>query len=51
MRIVLSLKFCTDNAAMIACAVVQHFNLGHVSRLDLEVRSRMPIDRVMELYK
>ncbi|MBW4535797.1 MAG: tRNA (adenosine(37)-N6)-threonylcarbamoyltransferase complex transferase subunit TsaD [Pleurocapsa minor HA4230-MV1] len=44
------LKFCTDNAAMIACAAAQHFNLGHVSSLDLEVRSRMPIDRVMELY-
>ncbi|MFM2314539.1 MAG: hypothetical protein RLZZ04_3815 [Cyanobacteriota bacterium] len=45
------LKFCTDNAAMIACAAAQHFNLGHVSSLDLEVRSRMPIDQVMELYK
>ncbi|MGL5833916.1 MAG: tRNA (adenosine(37)-N6)-threonylcarbamoyltransferase complex transferase subunit TsaD [Waterburya sp.] len=45
------IKFCTDNAAMIACAAAQHFNLGHVSSLDLEVRSRMPIDQVMELYK
>jgi N6-L-threonylcarbamoyladenine synthase len=45
------LKFCTDNAAMIACAAAQHFNLGHVSRLDLEVRSRMPIDQVMDLYR
>lgn len=45
------LKFCTDNAAMIACAAAQHFNLGHFSSLDLEVRSRMPIDQVMELYK
>jgi N6-L-threonylcarbamoyladenine synthase len=45
------LKFCTDNAAMIACAAAQHFNLGHVSSLDLEVRSRMPIDKVMDLYK
>jgi N6-L-threonylcarbamoyladenine synthase len=45
------LKFCTDNAAMIACAAAQHFNLGHVSSLDLEVRSRMPIEQVMELYK
>jgi N6-L-threonylcarbamoyladenine synthase len=44
------LKFCTDNAAMIACAAAQHFNLGHVSSLDLEVRSRMPIDQVMDLY-
>ena len=45
------LKFCTDNAAMIACAAAQHFNLGHTSPLDLEVRSRMGIDKVMELYR
>lgn len=45
------LKFCTDNAAMIGCAAAQHFNLGHTSSLDLEVRSRMKIDQVMELYQ
>jgi len=45
------LKFCTDNAAMIGCAAAQHFNLGHTSSLDLEVRSRMAIDKVMELYQ
>lgn len=45
------LKFCTDNAAMIGCAAAQHFNLGHTSSLDLEVRSRMKIDRVMDLYQ
>ena len=45
------LKFCTDNAAMIACAAAQHFNLGHTSSLGLEVRSRMSIDKVMDLYK
>ena len=45
------LKFCTDNAAMIGCAAAQHFNLGHTSPLNLEVRSRMRIDRVMELYQ
>lgn len=44
------LKFCTDNAAMIGCAAAQHFNLGHTSSLDLNVQSRMKIDRVMELY-
>lgn len=44
------LKYCTDNAAMIGCAAAQHFNLGHTSSLDLEVRSRMAIDQVMELY-
>ena len=45
------LKFCTDNAAMIGCAAAQHYNLGHTSSLDLEVRSRMAIDKVMELYQ
>ena len=45
------LKFCTDNAAMIGCAAAQHFKLGHTSSLDLEVRSRMAIDKVMELYQ
>ena len=45
------LKFCTDNAAMIACAAAQHFNLGHTSPLNLEVQSRMRIDKVMELYQ
>ncbi|MEL6440307.1 MAG: tRNA (adenosine(37)-N6)-threonylcarbamoyltransferase complex transferase subunit TsaD [Cyanobacteria bacterium J06621_8] len=45
------LKYCTDNAAMIGLAAAQHFQVGHRSDLDLEVRSRMAIDRVMELYQ
>ncbi|MEM8676322.1 MAG: tRNA (adenosine(37)-N6)-threonylcarbamoyltransferase complex transferase subunit TsaD [Cyanobacteria bacterium P01_G01_bin.67] len=45
------LKYCTDNAAMIGCAAAQHFNLGHTSSLDLEVRSRMAIDQVIQLYQ
>ncbi|MGB5636124.1 MAG: tRNA (adenosine(37)-N6)-threonylcarbamoyltransferase complex transferase subunit TsaD [Waterburya sp.] len=45
------LKFCTDNAAMIGCAAAQHFNLGHTSKLDLNVQSRMRIDQVMDLYQ
>ena len=45
------LKYCTDNAAMIGCGAAQHFNLGHTSSLDLEVRSRMRIDKVMQLYQ
>jgi len=45
------LKFCTDNAAMIGCAAAAHFDLGHTSKLDLNVRSRMAIDQVMELYQ
>ncbi|WP_036477090.1 tRNA (adenosine(37)-N6)-threonylcarbamoyltransferase complex transferase subunit TsaD [Myxosarcina sp. GI1] len=44
------LKLCTDNAAMIGCAAAQHYNLGHSSSLTLEVRSRLNITKVMELY-
>lgn len=45
-----SLKFCTDNAAMIACAAADHLDRGHVSPLTLGVRSRLPITDVMQLY-
>lgn len=44
------LKFCTDNAAMIACAAADHFERGHRSPLTLGARSRMPISDVMQLY-
>ncbi len=44
------LKFCTDNAAMIACAAADHFQRGHTSTLNLKVRSRMHLSQVMELY-
>ena len=33
------LKFCTDNAAMIACAAADHCDRGHFSDLNLGVRS------------
>jgi N6-L-threonylcarbamoyladenine synthase len=45
------LKLCTDNAAMIACAASEHFDLGHYSDLSLGVKSRLPITDVMELYQ
>jgi len=45
------LKYCTDNAAMIACAAAEHFDLGHRSDLGLGARSRMPVSDVMDLYK
>ena len=45
-----SLKFCTDNAAMVACAASDHFAHGHRSSLDLGVYSRLPLERVSELY-
>ncbi|MEO0458464.1 MAG: tRNA (adenosine(37)-N6)-threonylcarbamoyltransferase complex transferase subunit TsaD [Cyanobacteria bacterium P01_A01_bin.114] len=45
------LKFCTDNAAMIACAAAEHLKLGHQSSLGLGSRSRMPVTDVMSLYE
>ncbi|TRT70187.1 MAG: tRNA (adenosine(37)-N6)-threonylcarbamoyltransferase complex transferase subunit TsaD [Microcystis sp. M_OC_Ca_00000000_S217Cul] len=44
------LKLCTDNAAMIARAAVDHYDLGHFSDLSLGVRSRLPLSEVMQLY-
>ncbi|MEM7065663.1 MAG: tRNA (adenosine(37)-N6)-threonylcarbamoyltransferase complex transferase subunit TsaD [Cyanobacteria bacterium P01_B01_bin.77] len=46
-----SLKFCTDNAAMVACAAGEHFDLGHRSRLDLGVHSRLPLEQISVLYQ
>ena len=45
------LKFCTDNAAMIACAAADHLDRGHTSPLTLGAQSRMPIADVMQLYR
>ncbi|MBM0742243.1 tRNA (adenosine(37)-N6)-threonylcarbamoyltransferase complex transferase subunit TsaD [Phormidium sp. CLA17] len=45
------LEFCTDNAAMIACAAAEHFNQGERSPLTLGVLSRMPIANVSQLYR
>ncbi|MDX2228769.1 MAG: tRNA (adenosine(37)-N6)-threonylcarbamoyltransferase complex transferase subunit TsaD [Leptolyngbyaceae cyanobacterium bins.349] len=45
------LKFCTDNAAMIACAAADHFHHEHRSPLTLGARSRLPISEVMQLYQ
>ncbi len=45
------LKFCTDNAAMIACAAAEHLNRGHESPLTLGVQSRMSLAAVMQLYQ
>lgn len=45
------LKWCTDNAAMIACAASEHLSRGHVSPLTLGVRSRMDVTEVMGLYQ
>ncbi|CCH67186.1 YgjD/Kae1/Qri7 family, required for threonylcarbamoyladenosine (t(6)A) formation in tRNA [Richelia intracellularis HH01] len=45
------IEFCTDNAAMIGCAAVEHFERGHTSPLSLGVYSRLPLSKVMELYQ
>jgi N6-L-threonylcarbamoyladenine synthase len=44
------LKFCTDNAAMIGCAAVDHLSHGHTSPLTLGVESRLALTQVMKLY-
>ncbi|HEY9804128.1 MAG TPA: tRNA (adenosine(37)-N6)-threonylcarbamoyltransferase complex transferase subunit TsaD [Leptolyngbyaceae cyanobacterium] len=44
------LKFCTDNAAMIACAAADHLSRGHTSPLTLGVESRLSLSQVMKLY-
>lgn len=44
------LKYCTDNAAMIGCAALDHFNQGHDSAFATAARSRMALEGVMELY-
>jgi N6-L-threonylcarbamoyladenine synthase len=45
------LQFCTDNAAMIACAAADHLSRGDVSPLTLGAQSRMAIADVMQLYQ
>lgn len=46
-----SFKFCTDNAAMVACAASEHFDQGHRSSLDLGVYSRLPLEQISVLYQ
>jgi N6-L-threonylcarbamoyladenine synthase len=45
------LKYCTDNAAMIACAAADHLNRGHTSPLAIGAQSRLNIANVMQLYQ
>ena len=42
------LKLCTDNAAMIAWAALERFELGERSSNDLAPRSRWPLDETSE---
>ncbi|WP_051279805.1 tRNA (adenosine(37)-N6)-threonylcarbamoyltransferase complex transferase subunit TsaD [Hellea balneolensis] len=38
------LKFCTDNAAMIALAGAEHYALGNFDAMDVKARPRWPLD-------
>jgi len=38
------LRLCTDNAAMIAWAGIEHFRAGRTDSLDLKPRARWPLD-------
>ena len=40
------LKFCTDNAAMIALAGAEHYVRGNYSEIDVRARPRWPLDAV-----
>lgn len=44
------MNLCTDNAAMIACAGVQHYQRDRVSPLTISASSRLALTDVMTLY-
>lgn len=44
------MKYCTDNAAMIACAAAENFKAGRRSALDLGAQSKLAITEVADLY-
>ena len=44
------MKYCTDNAAMIACAAVAHFKQGERSRFTIGGQSKLPITEIHQLY-
>ncbi|MDJ1174079.1 tRNA (adenosine(37)-N6)-threonylcarbamoyltransferase complex transferase subunit TsaD [Roseofilum capinflatum] len=44
------MKYCTDNAAMIACAAAAHWEKGDRSALTLGVQSRMDLSKLQTLY-
>lgn len=45
-----SLSFCTDNAAMIACAGAMRWKKGCISPMTIEARSRLSLEECEELY-
>jgi N6-L-threonylcarbamoyladenine synthase len=44
------LKYCTDNAAMIACAAIEHFDKGERSPLTLSGQSKLSLTEIAQLY-
>ena len=40
-----NLKFCGDNAAMIAWAGIQRFKKNLLNKIDIEAKSRWPLDK------
>ncbi len=44
------LKYCTDNAAMIACAAIEHFDQGERSPLTLGGQSKLSLTEIDQLY-
>ena len=44
------MKYCTDNAAMIACAAVAHFEKGERSSLTLGGQSKLSITEISQIY-
>ncbi|MEL7358922.1 MAG: tRNA (adenosine(37)-N6)-threonylcarbamoyltransferase complex transferase subunit TsaD [Cyanobacteria bacterium J06560_6] len=45
------MKYCTDNAAMIACAAAENFTAGKRSALTLGAQSKLAITEVAQLYE
>jgi N6-L-threonylcarbamoyladenine synthase len=45
------LRFCTDNAAMIALAAIQRLEAGATSGTDLGVAARLPLEEAARLYE
>ena len=40
------LKYCTDNAAMIALAGAQHYAIGNYDSMEVKARPRWPLDMI-----
>ncbi|MFK8181890.1 MAG: tRNA (adenosine(37)-N6)-threonylcarbamoyltransferase complex transferase subunit TsaD [Phormidesmis sp.] len=45
------MKYCTDNAAMIACAALDHYEQGETSPLNIGAQSKLAITDIHQLYE